>query len=100
MVETVSDKSMSQDKTLEHKFAKEESAFWAMHKELLKTHLSKFVAIHEGKVVDSDYDRILLTKRVYDKYGYIPIYFQQIIPEGLRTFTVNLYEKGGKSCYE
>jgi hypothetical protein len=42
--------------------------------DLLQTHAGRFVAVHEGRVVDSGDDKIALALRVYGKYGYVPIY--------------------------
>ena len=41
----------------------------------LLTHRGKFVAIHDGEVVDSDADEVQLGLRVYGKYGDVPICF-------------------------
>src|SRR5258706_41874 len=50
-------------------------AFWNLESALLQTHCGKFVAIHDGEVVDCDGDEVQLGLRVYGKYGYRPIYF-------------------------
>jgi hypothetical protein len=42
--------------------------------ELLPGYRGKFVAIHEGKVVDSDADDIALVQRVHAQVGYVPIH--------------------------
>ncbi len=48
--------------------------FLEMLPDLLQTHRDKYVAVHEGRVVDSGDDKIELGLRAYKKYGYIPIY--------------------------
>ena len=54
---------------------RERLAFLNLESALLQTHCGKFVAIHDGEVVDSDADEVQLGLRVYGKYGYRPIYF-------------------------
>src|SRR5438105_178567 len=56
------------------KWQREKLAFYQMRDQLLTTHRGKFVAIHEGKLVDSDTDKIALGLRVYQNYGYVPIF--------------------------
>jgi hypothetical protein len=60
------------------KWEREQRAFWELRPSLLQTHAEKFVAIHEGKVVDSDDDRIPLALRVYARFGYVPIYVAHV----------------------
>ena len=54
---------------------RERQAFVNLESALLQTHSGKFVAIHDGEIVDSDADEVQLGLRVYGKYGYVPIYF-------------------------
>ena len=54
---------------------RERRMFLNLESALLQTHRGKFVAIHDGKVVDTDADEVQLGLRVYRKYGYVPIYF-------------------------
>ena len=54
---------------------RERQAFLNLESALLQTHRGKFVAIHDGQVVDCDGDEVQLGLRVYGKYGYRPIYF-------------------------
>ena len=56
------------------KWDQEYAAFLRMLPDLLQTHRGQYVAIHEGKVVDSGDDKLAVALRAYDKYGYIPIY--------------------------
>jgi predicted RNase H-like HicB family nuclease len=54
-------------------------AFFESHKEeLLKAYEGKYVAIIDGKVVDSDEDGVALPLRVYKKYGYKAIYMPKV----------------------
>ena len=54
---------------------RERQTFLNLESALLQTYSGKFVAIHDGEVVDSDADEVQLGLRVYGKYGYVPIYF-------------------------
>lgn len=58
--------------------AQEQAAFERMKPELLKTHKGKFVAIHDGKLVDSDADEETLVERVYSKFGYHTILITEV----------------------
>jgi hypothetical protein len=53
---------------------REHEAFLRLMPELLITHRGKFVAIHEGQMVDSDVNDISLIQRVHARYGYVPIH--------------------------
>ncbi len=56
------------------KWQRERMAFQRLLPELLPTYRDKYVAIHEEKMVDSDNNIITLAERVYDRFGYQPIY--------------------------
>jgi len=53
---------------------REYQAFLRLLPALLATHRGRYVAIHEGKVVDADADDIALIRRVHDQVGYVPIH--------------------------
>jgi hypothetical protein len=55
------------------KFERELEAFRMLLPELLQTHRDQYVAIHEGRVVDSGTDKLDLADRAYQRFGYIPI---------------------------
>jgi hypothetical protein len=57
-------------------FHKEKEAFLLMREKLIsdKTLIGKYVAVLHGRVVDSDTNKAVLAKRVYEKHGYVPIY--------------------------
>jgi antitoxin (DNA-binding transcriptional repressor) of toxin-antitoxin stability system len=57
---------------------KEREAFHRLRDQLLKTHRGQFVAVLDGQVVDSDVDNCKLAQRVYNKFGYVPIYIQRV----------------------
>src|SRR5579862_8087308 len=62
--------------------SKWESEYWAflrMLPQLLTTHRGQYVAVHEGKVVDSGEDKIALALRVYDNIGYVPMHIGRVL---------------------
>ena len=52
-----------------------------LRESLLKTHKNQYVAVHQGKVVDSGGGEIALGLRVYAKFGYVPIYVGRVSAE-------------------
>ena len=56
------------------KLAGERQAFRFLLPTLHESYSDTYVAIHEGQVIDNDKDDAALASRVYDRYGYIPIY--------------------------
>ena len=71
-------KSRDAQSDAEAKFACERQAFWAMHARLLSMYEGKYVAVLKGQVVDSDVDERALVQRVYQKFGYQPMYVQLV----------------------
>ena len=69
------------------KWRREQRAFRQLLPELLSTHLDEFVAIHEGRVVESGVDKLEVARRAYERFGYIPIFISRIVagpPEPIR----------------
>jgi len=62
------------------KFEYEGNRFEQIKLRLLKTkeYLNEFIAVHNGEIVDHDENNVDLAKRVYEKYGYIPIYMGKV----------------------
>jgi hypothetical protein len=56
------------------KWRREQRAFRRLLPELLATHRGRFVAIHEGRVVESGDDKIDVARRAYARFGYVPIF--------------------------
>jgi hypothetical protein len=56
------------------KWEREYSAFGLMLPKLLTTHRGKFVAVHDGQVVDCGDDRLALALRVLTKVGNVAIH--------------------------
>lgn len=57
------------------KWQREYRAFHRLLPELLASCRGQYVAVHEEQVVDRDADELALGRRVYERFGYIPIYF-------------------------
>ncbi|HBI44751.1 MAG TPA: hypothetical protein DDY78_18145 [Planctomycetales bacterium] len=53
---------------------REYRAFLRLLPELLPTLRGKYAAIHEGRVIDTDVNDIVLVHRVHDRIGYVPIH--------------------------
>lgn len=64
------------------KWASEYEAFQRLLPQLLVTHRDRYVAIHEGQVVDSGDDKLELALRVLAKIGNVPIHVG-LVTEGL-----------------
>ena len=67
---------------------REQAAFERMKPELLETHKGKYVAVHNGELVDSDEDENALADRVYGKFGYRTILMTEVT-EIPRVYHVN-----------
>jgi hypothetical protein len=76
MTETTDQSALTVDLTVPEppKGEREYQAFLRLLPELLATHRGKFVAVHNGEVVDSDTDDTALILRVQAKVGYVPLY--------------------------
>ncbi|KPV61753.1 MAG: hypothetical protein AOA66_1723 [Candidatus Bathyarchaeota archaeon BA2] len=61
-------------------FERERQAFLRMKDSLLGNpeYRRKFVAIYKGEIVGQDEDNRELARRVYSRYGYVPIYIGKI----------------------
>lgn len=57
---------------------RDRQAFWQMRDSLLSEYLGKYVAVHQRGVVDSDTDELALARRLYKRYGYVPVYVQLV----------------------
>ena len=66
--------SISWPATSKGKWQREHDAFQKLRPQLLQTHQGKFVAIHEGRVVESGDDKIDVALRAYGSGGCVPIF--------------------------
>jgi hypothetical protein len=62
------------------KWDQERQAFRRLLPELLTMHRGQFVAIHEGRVVESGEDKIDVARRSYGRFGYVPIFVYRVEP--------------------
>ena len=62
-------------------FYKEKQAFLRIKKSLLEKYKNKYVAIHNGEVVDSDVSESKLIEKFYKKYGDVSVYIDQVAEE-------------------
>lgn len=60
------------------KLATETAAFEAMHPTLVQAHPGEYVAIHEGRLVDSDPEFETLFQRIRDRFGKIAVLIRQV----------------------
>lgn len=56
------------------KWESELQAFTRLLPQLLPTHRGQFVAVHEGRVVETGADKLDVAMRAYGRFGYVPIY--------------------------
>jgi Family of unknown function (DUF5678) len=56
------------------KWRDEFNAFQRLLPSLLATHAGKYVAIHNGQVVDTGDDQAEVAMRAYAKFGYVPMH--------------------------
>ena len=80
----------------ENKWDRERLAFLQMLPQLLQSHRNKYVAIHEGKVVDSGDELVPLATRVYARHGYVPIYMDLVTERPLPLVRSPHYRPIGK----
>jgi hypothetical protein len=60
------------------KWRREQQAFHKLLPELLRAHRDRFVAIHEGRVVESGEDKLEVARRAYARFGYVPIFVSRV----------------------
>jgi len=59
-------------------FTQERGAFEKMLPELLRSYAGKVVAIYQGQVVEVGNEINETLDKVYDRFGYVPCYVQQV----------------------
>ncbi len=72
---------------------RETEAFWRMQDELLAAYAGLHIAIYHKQVIDSDADPTALTRRVEQKFGYLPVLIAPVI-KGQRK---EIMWRGGRS---
>jgi hypothetical protein len=74
---------------------REFQAFRRLLPQLLATHAGKYVAIHEGQVIDTDTDDIALIRRVHARIGYVPIHVALVTAKQTPVHVPHYREKRG-----
>jgi hypothetical protein len=73
----------------EAKWQCEHRAFLHLLPSLLTAYRGQYVAIHEGKVVDSGPELVPLTLRTHQRYGNVPIYIDLVTDEPARSVRIS-----------
>ncbi len=81
------------------KWKREQQEFYRLLPELLHSHPGKFVAIHEGRVVESGGDKLEVARLAYERFGYIPIFVSQVTSAPVPPIRIpSPYQLDGKSA--
>lgn len=80
-----------------NKWEREYRAFLHMLPELLRSHRGKYVAVHDGRVVDEGEDKIALALGAYQKFGYVPIYVGLVTERPLPTERIPSFRVVGET---
>ncbi len=70
------------------KIKAEAEAFRAMHPELVKQYMGRYVALHEGEMVDHDEDLQTLHNRIRQRFGRQAVLIRQVTTEPDRVFVM------------
>lgn len=64
--------------------AQEVEAYKALHPQLVKSYLGKFVALFQGKLIDHDEDVVVLSQRINEKLPDEVVLIRRVEPEAER----------------
>lgn len=70
------------------KIKAEAAAYRKLHSELVKQYLDRYVAIHDGNVVDHDEDFQELHQRIRQRFGRQPVLLRQVTTEPERVLVM------------
>ena len=62
----------------DEKWHREKQAFLKMLPDLIRSHRGKFVAVHNGQVVETADDPVTVGHNAYQKHGYVPIFIGHV----------------------
>lgn len=65
----------------EAKIAREEEHYRAQHTELLERYSGRYIAMHEGRVIDTDSDELALYLRIRQRFPLIGILIKKVTEE-------------------
>lgn len=82
-IEALADKAIRRylRQEAEKKIRREEQLFRAQHAQLLDQYAGKFIAMHEGRVIDSDTDELTLYLRIRQRFPMVGVLVKQVIPD-------------------
>ncbi|MDY7077877.1 MAG: hypothetical protein SXV54_13250 [Chloroflexota bacterium] len=82
-VEVLADKAIRRylRQEAEKKIRREEQHFRVQHTQLLDQYASQFIAMHEGKVIDSDADELALYLRIRQKFPMVGVLIRRVTPD-------------------
>jgi hypothetical protein len=72
------EEAFSRRKVSQQAFERERAAYEKLAESLRPQYEGLYVAIRDGQVVDSDADELALIARVYDRFGYGPLYVRKV----------------------
>ena len=70
------------------KLSSEIEAFRTMHDDLLARYRGRYVAVHDGRVVDHDANRRALYLRIRARFGETPVLIRQVTDQAEREWVV------------
>ena len=82
-IDTLADKAIRRylRQEAERKIRREEQFFRTQHAQLLDQYAGKFIAMHEGRVIDSDADELTLYLRIRQRFPMVGILIKQVTPD-------------------
>jgi len=72
----------------EKKIDVEEAHYKAQHQQLLQSYAGQVIAMHEGRIVDSDSDEVALYLRIRQRYPMVGILLKRVTPQPEVVWTI------------
>ena len=72
----------------EKKIDVEETYYKAQHQQLLQSYANQVIAMHEGRVVDSDNDEVALYLRIRQRYPMLGVLLKRVTPQAEVVWTI------------
>ena len=88
LAENLLDQSIPPTNNRQSKIEAEQRHYEAQHSALLDTYKDQYIAMHEGCVVDHDFNRVTLSRRIRNRYGSTPVLITQVRDEPRLTIRV------------
>lgn len=64
----------ARESPMERAYKQEKAAFERLHPALRREYEGQYVAVHNGRVVDADPDRLTLVRRFFDRHGDVSVF--------------------------